>query len=188
MFKKLFIVPALTIAFVLLTINYSQAQGSLSDKNSYTGVKSCGMCHKKDKDGSQLKIWEESKHAQAFKVLASPEAKKIAAAKGIANPQKDETCLKCHAIGYQAGALVDKKFSIEDGVQCESCHGAGSEYKSMKVMKNHTAAVSAGMRDFSKDGSIKDLCITCHNEKSPTFKGFNFEEKWKEIAHPIPKG
>jgi hypothetical protein len=29
-------------------------------------------------------------------------------------------------------------------------------------------------------------CKTCHNEESPTFAGFEYEEMVKKIAHPIP--
>jgi hypothetical protein len=30
------------------------------------------------------------------------------------------------------------------------------------------------------------LCRSCHNEESPTFKGFNYEEYLAKIAHPVP--
>ncbi len=188
MLKKIFLVSAIIAAFVLMTYDYSSANVPVSDKNEYIGASACGMCHKKESDGNQLKIWQESKHANAFKVLATEEAKKIASAKGIADAQKAAECLECHTSGYQTGAKLAKKFSIEDGVQCETCHGAGSEYKSMKVMKDHAASVAAGMTDYTKPGSIKAQCESCHNKKSPTFKGFDFEKSWKVIAHPIPKG
>ena len=32
----------------------------------------------------------------------------------------------------------------------------------------------------------ENLCETCHNEESPTFKGFKYEEALKQIAHPNP--
>jgi hypothetical protein len=32
----------------------------------------------------------------------------------------------------------------------------------------------------------KDLCVKCHNDGSPTFKGFEFEKMAAKIAHPIP--
>ena len=28
--------------------------------------------------------------------------------------------------------------------------------------------------------------MQCHNDKSPTFKGFVYAEMYKKIAHPIP--
>ena len=30
-------------------------------------------------------------------------------------------------------------------------------------------------------------CINCHNDKSPTFKGFDFDEYYAIIAHPNPR-
>jgi hypothetical protein len=30
------------------------------------------------------------------------------------------------------------------------------------------------------------LCKTCHNAESPHFKGFNYAEYSKKIAHPNP--
>ena len=42
-------------------------------------------------------------------------------------------------------ALLGEKFKIEDGVQCETCHGAGSNYKSLKVMKNEKDAIANGL-------------------------------------------
>ena len=173
------------ILFLALSFTFSTTLAQ--KKPSYVGVKKCGMCHKKDKGGNQLKIWKGSKHAKAFTTLASEEAKKIAKAKGIADPQKAEECLVCHAIGYKADANVDKKFKIEDGVQCEVCHGAGSKYKKKKIMKDHAKAVAAGMTEYKDLAAIKAQCVTCHNDKSPTFKSFNFDDKWAKIKHTIPK-
>ena len=34
---------------------------------------------------------------------------------------------------------------------------------------------------------VEKACARCHNEESPTFKGFEFEERWAEIAHPVPE-
>ena len=44
----------------------------------YIGAEKCGMCHKSDKQGEQLKIWQGSKHANAFKTLQTPKAQEIA--------------------------------------------------------------------------------------------------------------
>ncbi len=154
----------------------------------FIGVKKCSMCHKSAKQGEQLKIWKASNHAKAYKTLQTAEADKIAAEKGIKGKAVEAAeCLKCHVTGHGVDASkFDKKFKIEEGVQCEACHGAGSEYKSMKVMKDHAKSVAAGMTDFTAEGSIEAQCKTCHNEESPTYKPFDFEKKWAIIAHPIP--
>jgi len=154
---------------------------------SYIGSKKCGMCHKSAKQGEQLKIWEGSAHAKAYETLKSAEADKIAKEKGFGKAVEAKECLTCHVTGYGKDAkMFDKSFSMEDGVQCEACHGPGSEYKSMKTMKDHAAAVAAGMTDFKDEAVIEAQCKTCHNDKSPTFKEFDFKKMWAKIAHPIP--
>ena len=75
---------------------------------------------------------------------------------------------------------------MEDGFQCETCHGPGSEYKSMKVMKNRAEAVELGLVVWESDEAIAKMCQGCHNEESPTFIGFNFDEMYPKIKHNIP--
>lgn len=153
----------------------------------YVGVKTCGMCHKSEKQGKQLGIWEASKHSKAYKTLESEEAQRISKEKGLTKPANESPeCLKCHVTGYgQDASLFDAKFDMKDGVQCEACHGPGSDYKTMSVMKDKEKAVAAGL----VLGDEK-LCKTCHNEESPTFdkeKGFDYQAMWALIAHPMPK-
>jgi hypothetical protein len=72
-------------------------------------------------------------------------------------------------------------------VQCESCHGPGSEYRKKTVMADQKKAVAAGLVLPEKDEKV---CTKCHNKDSPTWdaaKGFDFEAAKKKIAHPIPK-
>lgn len=149
-------------------------------QNKYVGVKMCGICHKGDKKGAQLEIWQKSKHAEAYKTLTGAKAAEIAKAKGLKKAANESPeCLGCHAI------TADPKL-LADGVQCESCHGAGSAYKS--VMKDKAKAIAAGLTDFKDTAAIEKVCKSCHNEKSPTHKGFKFDEMWAKIKHPEPKG
>ena len=147
----------------------------------YIGASKCKMCHVKPATGEQYNIWLKGPHANAMKTLASDESKKIATELGIADPTTDPACISCHST---VGA-VDKKLiasaKIDEGVSCESCHGPGSMYKGASVMKNRELAMTKGL-------VIPDeaLCKTCHNEKSPTFKAFNYSEMVAKIAHPNP--
>lgn len=151
-------------------------------KYSYEGTATCGMCHKSEKQGQQLKIWQESAHAKAFQTLLGEEAAKIAKEKGVGAADKAAACLKCHAITADA-AQRGPKFKVEDGVQCETCHGPGSGYKTMKIMKDKNLAIQNGLMVHA-DG--EKFCVTCHNSESPTFKGFKYAEAWAKIKHPVP--
>jgi len=160
-------------------------------KHSFVGVESCGMCHKTEKQGKQLDIWKASAHSKSYETLKTAEADSIANAKGLStNAVLSEACLKCHVSGYNINAnLKSAKFNMEDGVQCETCHGAGSDYKSLKIMKNEKEAIENGLRVFKTEDERVALCKECHNSESPTFDSskFDFTEMWIKIKHDIPK-
>jgi hypothetical protein len=171
--------------------------GEEAPKGKYVGVMSCAkLCHKTASQGKQLAIWQESKHSQAYKLLLSDEAKAAAKKAGLTTaPEKSPECLKCHVTAYNAPAdQLAEGFSIEDGIQCERCHGPGENYKVKEIMKEKAKAIAAGL----VIGDRK-LCLECHNDKSPTWKpdrftnkegqkvGFDYDQCWPKIAHMRPK-
>jgi hypothetical protein len=151
---------------------------------SFVGVDGCKTCHKTVKSGDQYTKWLESGHAKAFTVLGTEEAKAVAAKAGVqGNPQEADQCLQCHVTAHGVKAeLIGAKFKKEDGVGCESCHGPGSKYKAKKIMQDHDASVKAGMVV-----PTEAMCKSCHNEKSPTYKAFDYKAAVEKIAHPTPK-
>jgi hypothetical protein len=128
------------LGFSFYRINYNS-------EPEYVGTKTCGICHKKKDVGQQLKIWQDSKHSQAYFTLQTEKADKIAKEKGYSTKAVETPeCLKCHVTGYDIDAsMLGKKFKIEDGVQCETCHGPGSDYKSKKVMKDRKLSIEKGL-------------------------------------------
>lgn len=150
-------------------------------QNKYTGTKLCSTCHKGGKGGNAYAVWEKSPHANAYKVLLSDDAKKIAKEKGLkVDPSEAPECLKCHVTGGGAAKNVEASFKKEEGVTCESCHGAASGYKLIHAKGDKAKSIAAGLIDIKKDEST---CVTCHNAESPTFKGFKFSEMWAKIEH-----
>lgn len=160
----------------------------LQDQRTFEGAARCKTCHRKPDQGEQFPIWEASAHSKAYATLASEEAMAIAKEKGIENPQTADECLKCHVTGHGVAAeFFGSKYSIEDGVGCESCHGPGGDYYKKATMEG----IYKGEIDAASVGLImpdEETCKGCHNEESPTFKGFDFDEMFKKIAHPIPEG
>ena len=169
-----------TLVSAFFIVSFAQTQ------HAFVGTQVCGMCHKSEKQGSQLKIWEKSSHAKAYETLKTAKADELAKAKGFTTPAVETPeCLKCHVSGYGVDAsLLGKKFKMEDGVQCETCHGAGEDYKSKKIMENKDEAIKNGLKVPEK---IEEFCINCHNAESPTYVDFNFAEMWDKIKHDIPK-
>jgi YVTN family beta-propeller protein len=156
----------------------------------YIGARVCAQCHHDKAGGDQYSRWLMSPHSRAFAVLAKPEAKEIAKLSGIpVEPQESPMCLGCHATGADAEPWEkDPTFHVEDGVQCEKCHGPGSEYSDAKVMMDRQAAMMAGLKMPSKAD-----CMTCHNVKGSHVAVHNkpkpdIEDAWKTVAHPTPEG
>jgi nitrate/TMAO reductase-like tetraheme cytochrome c subunit len=113
----------------------------------------CKMCHK-----VEYTSWEASAHAKAFELLPAEE-------------QGNAECLGCHALAGDASM---------PGVQCEACHGPGSEYKSMKVMKDHEASLAAGL--IVPDEAT---CKSCHEGAPHDQKPFDFTSMKEKGAHEV---
>ena len=144
----------------------------------YTGAAACGACHRGAASGYQLSLWRMSPHAQAYSALATPKAAEIARKMGVReDPQLSAACLKCHATGGGPGAAVTKTYDLMEGVGCESCHGAGSEYSPLTVMKDRAAATKAGLRPVTAE-----TCNACHAKAHG--KRFDFAAAKAQIAHP----
>ena len=155
----------------------------------YVGVKVCATCHQGEGMGHQFSRWLDSKHARAYAVLAKPEAKEIARLSGIPlEPQEAPTCLGCHATGAHVEEWEkDETFSTLDGVQCEKCHGPGSEYIDATIMMDREAAMKAGLvMPTEKD------CMGCHEVKGShvavhQLPKIDIKKAMSDIAHPTPE-
>ena len=146
---------------------------------SYVGAEKCQVCHKSENRGRQYLIWEGSKHAKSLEALTSPKAVEAAKAMGVEKPSEDPRCLKCHA------HLADKAHELKaEGVSCETCHGPGSGYKKLSVMKDEAEAVKNGLILYGSPEAIKAQCLKCHD--NPHGIKFDFASFWDKIKHPVP--
>jgi hypothetical protein len=173
---------------VLVLLAVWSAGPAAAEDYEYIGVKKCTMCHKKPDQGNQLQVWEDSAHSKAFEVLASEKALEDAKKRGIANPQEAPECLQCHATAFHVmDALETSKLALEDGVSCEGCHGPGSGYYKKKTMEG----IAAGEIEPASVGLTlpnEEMCTGCHKEEGNSFfTGFDFDEMYAKIAHPIPE-
>ncbi|HEX9187790.1 MAG TPA: multiheme c-type cytochrome [Vicinamibacteria bacterium] len=156
----------------------------------YVGSRACAECHEGKAAGNQYSHWLASAHSKAWASLATPEAKAMTRLSGLADdPEKAPICLGCHATAADAEAWEkDPGFRIEDGVQCEKCHGPGSEYMDEKVMRDPEASRRAGLRRFTK----RD-CAVCHYAKGSHVAvhrkpALEVDWAWEALAHPVPPG
>jgi YVTN family beta-propeller protein len=138
--------------------------------------------------GYSFSHWLLTKHARAYSVLSKPEAKQIARLSGIPQePQESVLCLGCHATGAEAEEWErEETFFVEDGVQCEKCHGPGSEYMDADTMMDPQAARRAGLMIPAK----RD-CLLCHETKGShaaihRLPKLDIDDGLLQIAHPTP--
>ncbi|HLX63639.1 MAG TPA: cytochrome c family protein [Planctomycetota bacterium] len=161
-----------------------------SDDAIYAGVGSCRKCHLATVSGDQYEKWVESEHSNAYHILTTDDAKKIAKDKNLGDPTKAVECLKCHVTAYdQPAKKKGEKFDATLGIQCESCHGpgqrhvderldsdAGSDDKIVTLPKGELAPMPTA-----------ESCRKCHNKESPTYRPFAYNKFFPVMAHNDPR-
>lgn len=150
----------------------------------YVGVSKCRPCHL-----AVFKSWEQTRMAKAFELLKPGVAADAKKAHKL-DPNKDYTadpkCVSCHVLGLgkRGGFVSVEKTPTLVGVQCEACHGAGGGYLKPALMSlsnkeyKRSALVAAGMVMPSAE-----TCQTCHNQKSPFYKPFDYQTRLHEGVH-----
>lgn len=119
----------------------------------YAGVDACTDCHDEER-----KVWDATKHAQAYTTLE----------KDFKEMNLD--CVGCHVTGYDrpGGSTVTFNEKLR-GVQCEVCHGPGSLH--IKDPEN---------KDLIITKPSPETCVSeCHHP--PHVEGFDAATKMKLI-------
>jgi len=133
------------------------ADSSNAIEINYVGSKKCRICHL-----DVYKSWLTTKHASATSLLTGAE-------------QDSMECMACHATGSLDNAQV-----ITD-VGCEACHGAGSEYRKMRIMKNRELAIQHGLTV-----PAAAVCVKCHNDRCEHAGYLDIESIDFKTVHTIP--
>jgi hypothetical protein len=158
--KRTLLIAALAVAGVVLAAWPSKEEAE-HPKPTYVGAGKCKVCHLEAYDS-----WKTTVHARALSRLGAEDA-------------RDSTCLRCHTTGFGDGGYGTEGTVIDlAGVQCEACHGAGSLYSRSSVMRQSKLSRELGLFDVDSTA-----CATCHNDKSPTFKGFAYKAGLSTATH-----
>ncbi|MFN8546511.1 MAG: cytochrome c3 family protein [Candidatus Eisenbacteria bacterium] len=131
----------------------------------FRGAAYCATCHAGGVGGDQYTTWSHSPHASAMAPL-------VAYGQG-ANPN----CVGCHTVGTYGlnangtannGGYDETAVARLEGVQCENCHGPGSQHPTP----------DAGSVHISNEA---EMCGQCHNgTHHPTY------DEWHTGAHAAP--
>ena len=134
--------------------------GPLVSPAIYVGAASCRSCH-----AAEHSDWSATIHATAFDTLVNG---------GNGN---DAVCFPCHSVGYgQAGGFISLAATPQlAGVQCEVCHGPGSNH----VLDPNSAPLPRDMSS-SKCGACHVSCHgACGENHHPQF------EQWSTSKHAV---
>lgn len=159
----------------------------------YVGPRACAECHE-DSTGEFPKgastVWNHTVHSAAFKTLSKDYTIEIAKRKrNIDDPVNDWRCIKCHTTAFGADeSQLTAGYSNEDGVSCEVCHGPGSAYADADHGPDNANRGDLGFRILTNLTERREVCTSCHNAASPTYKPFNLREFSRTIAHWVDPG
>ena len=140
----------------------------------YIGVASCvnsgchGATHPLNANRvlqNEYYTWlNRDRHARAYNILYNERSARIAKNMRLKQAAyKEAVCLNCHATNVGA-ADVSGHIDIEDGIQCESCHGPASGWLGEHMMAGwtHEQSVARGMYDLRAALSRATVCLSCH--------------------------
>ncbi len=130
----------------------------------YVGRTVCLECHGLGESAKPCTAETKLKHLKSYEALTKREARHIAMLSGVTEkPTESALCQGCHSTGADVGTRwTAEGFRFEDGVQCESCHEAGSHHA--EAYRNATDGQPVGERGAIHGGD-RPYCDTCHIER-----------------------
>jgi hypothetical protein len=174
--------PAETNRAALRTSEDATASDGASLQNSgrhFVGVGGCSAanCHGGDGTkrtvGSEYSIWiQDDKHAEAYSVLYNETSQRMAKLLKLDKPAHQAAlCLNCHAPQNDPPFSGDNSHgslsALLDGVSCEACHGAASDWLGPHVRhdwakKSPKEKAALGFRDTKNLWNRSKVCADCH--------------------------
>jgi len=140
----------------------------------YIGVASCvnSGCHgstvplqaQRIRQNEYYTWLNNDRHAQAWNVLFNDRSARIVRNMKLRRKAYQEAvCLDCHSTDVPA-SLVTGRIDLEDGVQCEACHGPASGWRDAHTQAGwtHAQSVERGMTDLRNVPARGTLCLSCH--------------------------
>ena len=160
---------ALAAAALIAPAPVNAQQSSGEARRAHMGVASCAgsTCPGRSiGDGTpvaqnEILRWQEESspsgaHSRAYRVIREPRGQAIIRRMGLSDAGVQRECLGCHA---SPGAR-----RIQEGVDCETCHGAATGWLSTHytVGASHARNVGQGMTDLVDPRVRAQVCLDCH--------------------------
>ena len=161
---------AFVAALLIAPAPLNAEQGTTPARSAaHMGVASCAgsTCHGRSiGDGTpvrqdELRRWQEESspsgaHSRAYRVIREPRGVAIIKRMNLDEAGVKRDCLGCHS---SPGAA-----RINEGVDCETCHGSAGGWLSTHytVGATHARNVAQGMTDLVDPSARAKVCLDCH--------------------------
>jgi hypothetical protein len=146
------------------------------DGPKYASMARCNTkdCHGADAaKGSpalnEYTLWKAADpHSKAFTTLYKAPSKAIGTAMAIAKVHESAKCLSCHSKVVEPANVVEgQKWSVQNGVSCEVCHGPSEKWIDPHATPkekawSHEKSIAAGMDDLRDPVAWTAKCASCH--------------------------
>lgn len=163
---------------------------------TYLGADTCALCHSGGAVAENTYVpWSQTLHAHAFEDAIN----------GVSTDHFGKNCISCHVVGFdgntnsanggwddiaaQTGWVFPTNFNSTNwssmpaalrnvsNVQCESCHGPGSQH-----------AYSLGNTNFISTTMAAGTCAQCHDSLSHHYKTAEWNNSRHAVATKTPSG
>lgn len=144
----------------------NEAMGS--GEYRYTGNDKCRLCHRDFFVGRK-----QDHHDHAMEYIAGTEH------------ENNAKCLTCHATGYgvKGGFVSMAQTPRLTNVQCEGCHGPGSNHIKIATAKKIGGGLLAGE---DRPDRLKKMCKICHTDRWNRSYS-DFESAYAKYKKAVPK-
>lgn len=146
------------------------------DAVRYEGVATCAgsTCHGRSEGSGavvrqdEIATWQDPSapsgaHSRAYAALSSKRGLQIAHSLGWKDATSHAECLGCHST-YVPVSERGRRFRLDDGVGCESCHGPASGWIAIHYTTkgSHANNVAHGLVPLEKPQVRARVCLDCH--------------------------
>lgn len=147
----------------------------------YLGVEACRQCH-----STAYNYESETRHFKTFD-------KDSAFVKAWTGAGKPESCLPCHTTGWDKsennhGADETEYRKSLLGIQCEACHGPGSEHVKgggdpTRITVDYSAELCGGCHTGSHHPTYDEWKVSDHSKALATLKGSSHAQDRCLVCH-----
>ncbi|MEP7016164.1 MAG: multiheme c-type cytochrome [Verrucomicrobiota bacterium] len=162
-------VPIALILLCAVTASAKEPNQTREGPAEFVGATGCksSSCHGgAGPKREQFTIWSRQDfHSRAFAILTSARSARIAETVGGGGAPANTRCTVCHS-PFQSVSQTRLAATAhpDEGVSCESCHGAAEAWLRGHTRPDWTYAmrVTAGMRDLRSLYVRANACVACH--------------------------